>query len=82
LSDSHAHVFKAGKFAIKYPNYDWSLCYVMGAALFGLENKISKTKTMDKFIEQLDTVKPDIKLSIIGVLVNSNRTLSFEVFHI
>jgi hypothetical protein len=66
LGDSHAHVFKAGKFAIKFPNYDWSLCYVMGATLLGLENKTSKTKAMEQFIDKLDSVKPDIILTLIG----------------
>lgn len=66
LGDSHAHVFKAGKFAIKFPEYQWSLKYVMGATLLGLQNKNSKTKALEQYRESLDEVKPDVIVTLLG----------------
>lgn len=66
LGDSHAHVFKAGKFAINFPDYDWSLCYVMGATLLGLSNPKSKTQAMQQYSQHLESINPDIVITLLG----------------
>ena len=66
LGDSHAHVFKAGKFSIKFPQYEWSLCYVMGATLLGLGNPNSKTKAMEQYTDKLTEIKPDLIVTLLG----------------
>ncbi|WOD06177.1 hypothetical protein [Marinomonas sp. GJ51-6] len=66
LGDSHAHIFKAGKFGIRFPEYDWSLCYVMGATLIGLQNENSKTKALEQYRDKLGEIAPDVALTLIG----------------